>query len=249
MLELRNIKKSYGKHLVLKGISFTLKDGIYALLGPNGAGKSTMINIITDNLTPDSGEVLYDNIAIKNNIHFRRILGFMPQQQGLYDTFTGRRFLAYMCALKQIPRKEIPNEIERVASFVNLSHELDKRLCAYSGGMKQRALIAQAIIGDPKLLILDEPTAGLDPKERVRMRNMISLLAENRTVIVATHVVSDIESVAKEIMLMKSGEIIAKAKPSELVEKYAPNAGVEAVYMKVFEDDSDDNSRDIKVSL
>jgi ABC-type multidrug transport system ATPase subunit len=165
---------------------------------------------------------------------FRRALGFMPQQQGLYDTFTGRRFLGYMAALKQIPKKQIAPEIEKAAATTNLSGELDKRLGAYSGGMKQRILIAQAIIGDPKLLILDEPTAGLDPKERIRMRNLIADLSKGRIVIIATHVVSDIEWVADEIILLKSGETVAKAAGGELIKQYAPDKGIEDVYMKFF---------------
>ena len=139
---------------VLSGVSITLTPGLYGLLGPNGAGKSTLIHIVTGTLAPDSGEVLWCGKPAMG-IAFRRILGYMPQQQGLYDSYTGRRFLAYMAALKEIPRKAVAAEVDRVASAVNLTAELDKRLSAYSGGMKQRLLLASALLGDPKLLILD----------------------------------------------------------------------------------------------
>jgi len=240
MLEINNLKKSYNGKPALCGVSMTLDNGLYALLGPNGAGKSTLINIITDNLNADSGEILYGGTSTKKlGADFRRILGFMPQQQGLYETFTGRRFLGYMAALKQIPKKQIKAETERVAALVNLGDELDKRLGAYSGGMKQRILIAQAVIGNPKLLILDEPTAGLDPKERVRMRNLIAGLSEGRIVIMATHVVSDIETVADEIILLKAGEIVAKAAAGELIDKFAPGKKIEDVYMSIFAADEE----------
>ena len=216
-------------------MSFTLGPGLYGLLGPNGAGKSTLLSIITGGLSQDSGSVLWCGKSARAlDVKFRRALGFMPQQQGLYDSYTGRRFLAYLCALKEIPAKETAAQVERVAAWVNLSDELDKRLAAYSGGMKQRLLLASALLGEPKLLILDEPTAGLDPKERVRLRRLLAELAKDRIILVATHVVSDVETVAKEILLLKDGRLVAQAPVAGLVEQYAPGGSLEDVYLHVF---------------
>lgn len=245
-LAVENLKKSYlirggrfgrptARKQALAGVSFTLGPGLYGLLGPNGAGKSTLINIITGSLKQDSGTVQWcGKNARALDIRFRRVLGYMPQQQGLYDSYTGRRFLAYMCALKEIPSRDVPAQVEQVAEWVNLSHELDKRLAAYSGGMKQRLLLASALLGDPKLLILDEPTAGLDPKERVRLRELLAEMAKDRIILVATHVVSDVETVATEILLLKNGKLVDKAPVKALIAAHAPGQNLEAVYLAVF---------------
>lgn len=217
----------------LAGVSLTIGPGLYGLLGPNGAGKSTLISIITGTLAADSGEVLWCGKPARG-VRFRRVLGYMPQQQGLYDSYTGRRFLAYMAALKELSRKTIPAEVDRVATAVNLSNELDKRLSAYSGGMKQRLLLASALLGDPKLLILDEPTAGLDPKERVRLRELLARMATDRIILVATHVVSDVETVATDVILLRAGQIVDAAPVPDLIAKYAPGQGLEDVYLAVF---------------
>ena len=247
-LELNNLRKTYllpapllhrrgqGKpktKQALAGVSLTLGPGLYGLLGPNGAGKSTLIGIITGGLAADSGEVLWCGRPARG-IAFRRVLGYMPQQQGLYESYTGRRFLAYMAALKEIPRAAVPGEVARVAAAVNLTDELDKRLAAYSGGMKQRLLLAAALLGDPKLLILDEPTAGLDPRERVRLRTLLADMAQDRIILVATHVVSDVESVATKVILLRAGKIVDAAPVPELIAKYAPDQGLEDVYLNVF---------------
>lgn len=211
-LEIKNISKTYKKGTVkaLDDFSVTLTPGVYGLLGPNGAGKSTLMNIITDNLNADSGEVLYDGENIKKlGKDYRSVLGYMPQQQGLYDDFTLNRFLWYMSALKGLKKKDAKEKITSLLETVNLTESAHKKLGGFSGGMKQRALIAQALLNNPKILILDEPTAGLDPKERIRIRNFISEIAEDKIVLISTHVVSDIEFIAKEIILLKEGKLIS----------------------------------------
>lgn len=229
----KNTVSNLRKKQALAGVSLTLGPGLYGLLGPNGAGKSTLISIITGTLAADSGEVLWCGKPARG-VRFRRVLGYMPQQQGLYDSYTGRRFLAYIAALKELPRKSVPAEVDRVAAAVNLSSELDKRLSAYSGGMKQRLLLASALMGEPKLLILDEPTAGLDPKERVRLRELLAQMAVDRIILVATHVVSDVETVATEVILLRAGKIVDAAPVPELIDKYAPGQRLEDVYLAVF---------------
>lgn len=217
----------------LDGVNLHLGPGLYGLLGPNGAGKSTLLQIVTGGLAADSGQVLWCG-HLARGIRFRRILGYMPQQQGLYDSYTGRQFLAYLAALKEIPRSAVAGEVDRVSHAVNLAQQLDKRLGAYSGGMKQRLLLASALLGDPKLLILDEPTAGLDPRERVRLRTLLAQMAEERIILVATHVVSDVESVANKVILLRAGRVVDVAPVPELVERYAPGGGLEEVYLSVF---------------
>lgn len=221
-LEIKNISKTYKKGTVkaLDDFSVTLTPGVYGLLGPNGAGKSTLMNIITDNLNSDSGEVLYDGEDIKKlGKDYRTVLGYMPQQQGLYDDFTLNRFLWYMAALKGLKKKEAKQKITSLLETVNLKGAVHKKLGAFSGGMKQRALIAQALLNDPKILILDEPTAGLDSKERIRIRNFISEIAENKIVLISTHVVSDIEFIAKEIILLKSGQLVSHDTCNNLIKE------------------------------
>lgn len=234
MLELCNISKKYKEKIALNDVSLKLDNGIYGLLGPNGAGKSTLMNIITGNLEPTEGNIKWEGKEVKElGSNYRSLLGYAPQQQGMYETFSGRRFLSYMATLKGIPKSSMEDEINRVLLYVNMVEKSNQKIGTYSGGMKQRILIAQAIIGNPKLVILDEPTAGLDPKERVRIRERIAELSKDKIILVSTHVVSDIESIAKKIILIKTGEIIDYATVNELCNKYNV-ANLEDVYMKIF---------------
>ena len=225
-------KKQYLQ--ALSDVSFELTAGMYGILGPNGSGKSTLMSIITGLLDADSGNVFWAGMPIKKlGIEYRRILGFMPQQQGFYNGFTGERFLRYMCVLKEISAKKTEAEIVRTADSVNMDAYLGKKISSYSGGMKQRLLLAAALLGDPKLVILDEPTAGLDPEERVRLREALSALSENKIIIVATHVVSDVESVSDKILFLKKGELAAFDTPKNLIRRYGVSGGLEDVYLEI----------------
>lgn len=234
MLELYNISKKYKEKIALNDVSLKLDNGIYGLLGPNGAGKSTLMNIITGNLEPTEGTIKWEGKEVKElGSNYRSLLGYAPQQQGMYETFSGRRFLSYMATLKGISKSSMEDEINRVLLYVNMVEKSNQKIGTYSGGMKQRILIAQAIIGNPKLVILDEPTAGLDPKERVRIRERIAELSKDKIILVSTHVVSDIESIAKKIILIKTGKIIDYANVNGLCDKYNAT-NLEDVYMKIF---------------
>lgn len=241
MLKLCQISKQYKDKLALEQVSIELGNGIYGLLGPNGAGKSTLMNIITGNLKPSTGTVLWNDKNIqKQGKEYRSIIGYAPQQQGLYDTFTGRRFLAYMATLKGISKGDLVAEIDRTLAYVNMQEAADRKIGTYSGGMKQRILIAQAILGNPKIIILDEPTAGLDPKERVRIREGIAELGKDKIIIVSTHVVSDVETIADHIILLKSGRILGCDELSNLCKKYNQADSLEEVYMHIFGEEEDD---------
>lgn len=222
-LKIENLTKEYGTNRALDNFSFIFTEGVYGLLGPNGAGKSTMMNIITDNLAATSGKITFDGVDIKKlGTEYLKQIGFMPQQQNLYPSFSGLRFMYYMAALKGLKKKEADEQIPKLIKMVNLTSHEDKKLGAYSGGMKQRILIAQALLGNPKILIMDEPTAGLDPKERIRIRNIISEVSMEKTVILATHVVPDIEFISKEILLLKKGILIGHGTPAKLVSEVVP---------------------------
>ena len=220
-----NISKSYSYNLALYNFTVSLQPGIYALLGPNGSGKSTLMNIITDNLKADSGEITYtsdegitENV-LKMGVRFREKLGFMPQYPWLYPNFTVERFMWYMSALKGLPKEKAKKDIPEILAAVELDDVPKRKIGALSGGMKQRLTLAQAVLGDPEILILDEPTAGLDPKQRIAIRNYISKIAFNKIVIIATHVVSDIEFIARDIIMLKKGVIVDNAPPHELTKK------------------------------
>lgn len=219
-LSFDKIYKSYGKNKALQGFSAELEPGIYALLGPNGSGKSTLMNILTDNLKRDSGTILFDGEEItKMGVRFREKLGFMPQYPGMYGNFTAEKFLWYMASLKDIKKEEAMEQIPKILEEVELSDVAHHKISSFSGGMKQRLALAQAVLGDPKVLVLDEPTAGLDPKQRIAIRNYISRIAFDKIVIIATHVVSDIEYIAKQVIMLKKGIVVDSGSPTELIAK------------------------------
>ena len=210
--------KNYDTVKALKGVSFTLTPGVNGLLGPNGAGKSTMMNILSGNLSQTAGRITFGGEDIRNmGKAFRKRLGYMPQQQALYPGFTAVQFLGYMATLRGMGKSEATDAVHRVLRQVELEDVAARKIKTFSGGMKQRLLIAQAILADPDVLVLDEPTAGLDPKQRIAIRNLIASLAEQKIVIVSTHVVSDIAGIAKEILLLKQGELISQQSPAELI--------------------------------
>ncbi len=220
ILTISDITKSYGTNLALDRFSAVLEPGIYALLGPNGSGKSTLMNILTDNLKADSGEITYDGEnTLAMGERFREKLGFMPQYPGLYPNFTVERFLWYMAALKGLTKAQCERQIPEILAAVELDDVPRRRIGALSGGMKQRLTLAQAVLGEPEILILDEPTAGLDPKQRISIRNYISKIAFNKIVLIATHVVSDVEFIARDVILLKKGVIADSAPPAVLLKK------------------------------
>lgn len=223
-LEIQGLSKSYGEVQALKNVSLVLENGIYGLLGPNAAGKSTLIHLLTDNLRRDSGSIYWNGTEILElGKNYRKVLGYMPQQQGYYKDFSAEAFLMYMAQLKGMSKKEARQATAEMLQVVNMSKYAKDLMGSFSGGMKQRILLAQALINNPQILILDEPTAGVDPQERIRIRNFISEIAKDKIVILATHIVSDVESIAKEILLLKKGELIEKGTPYELLENIRGN--------------------------
>lgn len=218
-LELRNLTKRYGDVTALDSISLTLESGVIGLLGANGAGKSTLMKLLTDNLKRTDGEILYNGTDIlKMRTKWRSITGYTPQLQAVYDDFSAREFLYYMSALKGIRRRDAKKQTAELLALVNLTGDAHRKIGTFSGGMRQRVLLAASLLGAPDVLILDEPTAGLDPDERIRLRNYIAEIAEERIVLLATHVVSDIESIARRVMLMQKGRCIAYDTPEHLLE-------------------------------
>ncbi|MFH0372446.1 ABC transporter ATP-binding protein [Streptococcus sp. A22] len=219
-LNLENISKKYDKKMILKDISIELTNGVYGLLGANGTGKTTLMKIITNLISPTSGKVLFDNKNISDNQEeFYSKLGFLPQDFTYYPEFTGLRFLKYLATLKGLQQKEIEKKSLELLKKVGLEEVMNNKIKSYSGGMKQRLGIAQALINEPEILILDEPTVGLDPKERVKFRNLLSSLAENKIILLSTHIVSDIEYIADEILILKNGIIENKGTPKDLIQK------------------------------
>lgn len=230
-LTISNLTKKYGVKVALCDFSYTFTPGIYGILGANGAGKSTLMNLITDNVRRTAGQILWDGRDIlKLGASFRALVGYMPQQQGMYSDFSARAFLRYMADIKGVKRRQAHPQIEELLELVNLKADAHKKLGSFSGGMRQRVLLAQALLGEPKILILDEPTAGLDPKERQRLRNYIADLSKDRIVFLSTHIVSDIESIATDVLLMKDGALVRHGTPEELIAS-VQGKDLEDVYM------------------
>ena len=245
-----SISKSYGNNKALDAFSDELGPGIHALLGPNGSGKSTLMNIITGNLKADEGSIFFSDRGSSEDIRkmgtrFSAMLGFMPQYPGLYPNFTVEQFMWYMATLKDIGadmsgrrrREYVKDAITDILRHVELDSISRRKIGALSGGMKQRLALAQAVLGDPSVLILDEPTAGLDPKQRIAVRNFISQIALNKIVIIATHVVPDIEFIARDIIILKKGVVVDNAAPADLLKKmngkvwnvYIPENDIESI--------------------
>lgn len=217
MLSVEHVTKSFGKLTVLEDISLSFEAGVYGLLAPNGAGKTTLIRMLATLAYPTRGQILWDGEDIYGlGETYRGLVGYLPQDFGFYPGYTPRRFLRYVAALQRIPRREADARIDELLELVSLAQVADKKMRQFSGGMVQRVGIATAMIADPRILILDEPTAGLDPRERVRFRNLIHALARDRIVILSTHIVSDVESIAGRIVLIKDRRVLACAPPSEV---------------------------------
>ncbi len=233
MLTIKNITKRYGDFCALKNINMELKNGVYGLLAPNGAGKTTLIKMIATLIFPSEGEILYngENIVTMDE-KYRDILGYLPQDFGYYKNYSPNKFLMYLAALKGIEKSVAKDKIKELLKLVALEDVADKKMKKFSGGMIQRVGIAQALLNDPKILILDEPTAGLDPKERVRFRNLLSELSRDRIIIVSTHIVSDIEFISNEIVMIKDKEILYKDTIDNICEK---------LHGKVFETEIENN--------
>lgn len=231
-LELQQVGKNYGRVCALEGFTYTFTPGIYGLLGPNGAGKSTLMKLLAGLLEPTNGSILWcKNPILDDRKEYRVRLGYVPQQQKMYDFFTGYEFMEYMAALKGIDKKTVPAMIQRCMKDVQLLEHAKRRVGTYSGGMKQRLLLAQALLGQPELLLLDEPTAGLDPKQRVLLRNLIADIGKDKIVFFATHVVSDLEMIAKEVLFLKDGRLAQVKTADELVER----GMLEEFYIQCFE--------------
>lgn len=222
------VSKQYKNKIATDRVSLRLQKGVHGLLGANGAGKTTLMRMICGILRPDSGTVTYDGIDMSEE-KYRAILGYLPQDFGYYPAFTGMDFLLYMAALKGLEKSAAKRKTDKLLQLVSLTDVSHKKIKTYSGGMKQRLGIAQALLNDPKLLVLDEPTAGLDPKERVRFRDMIQELGQDSIVLLSTHIVSDIEHIADDVMMMKDGQMIYQG-------KWAGQEDLEAFYLRQFEE-------------
>ena len=219
-LSIDRLTKQYGRKIAVDCVSTVLKPGVYGLLGENGAGKTTLMRMLCAILEATAGEVFLDGKEIcALGAEYRDLLGYLPQDFGYYPNYTAKEFLLYMAALKGIPREEAEKRTDELLEVVSLKEAAPKKVKTFSGGMKQRVGIAQALLNQPKVLILDEPTAGLDPKERVRFRNLISDYAAGRIVILSTHIVSDIEAIADKVLLMRGGKLVSQGTVPELTKE------------------------------
>lgn len=215
-LEIKHLSKTYGELKALEDVNFCLQKGISGLLGVNGAGKSTLIGIMTTNIRADQGEILLDGKNIETlGRDYRKRIGYVPQEQIYYPNMTVFDFLMYTGVLKDLPSKERKKEVEAVLERLELNDVKDRKVGTFSGGMIRKTILAQALIGDPQILILDEPTAGLDPHERVRLKKLLKELGSDKSILIATHIVSDIDGLVDQILLLKNGKII----PNHIMEE------------------------------
>ena len=228
-LSIDRLTKQYQNKIAVDHISLRLNTGIYGLLGANGAGKTTLMRMVCGILKPTSGTITFDGIDVSEE-RYRSMLGYLPQDFGYYPEFTGEDFLLYMAALKGMRKPQARRKTVELLKLVSLHDVAKKKIKTYSGGMKQRLGIAQALLNQPKLLVLDEPTAGLDPKERVRFRDLIKDLGKDSIVLLSTHIVSDIEHIADDILMMKSGQLIYQGKWTD------KSGNLEEFYLKQFEE-------------
>lgn len=217
-LMIENLGKRYGQHWALRQLSLRCGPGMLGLVGPNGAGKTTLMRMIATLLDPTEGTISWNGQDIRTHGEaLRQVLGYLPQEFGIYREFTGRQFLRYLAAMKGLPKPIANKRVDEVIEVVNLEAMADRKLTAYSGGMKQRVGIAQALLNDPELLIVDEPTAGLDPAERVRFRTLLSSLTSDRVIILSTHIISDVEAVASRLVILQEGRVLADTTPEALL--------------------------------
>ncbi len=233
MLEIKNLTKKYGKKEALVNANIIFNKGIYGLLGPNGAGKSTMMNIIADILKPTSGGVLYDGQNIKQlKSRYRLKIGYLPQKVGYYGDFTAKQTLEYFAVLRGVEKNQMKERIDRMLAMVNLSENVNDKVRTFSGGMKQRLGIAVTMISEPEILIFDEPTVGLDPKERLNFRKLLKQISKERTVILSTHIVSDLNDIADYVLILKEGCVVENKKMD--------SESLEGLYLQYFGNDTED---------